>query len=29
VQENMANQVPNAPQVTAGSTTGIMAEVPA
>ena len=29
VQENMPNLVPNAPQVTAGTTTGVMAEVPA
>jgi hypothetical protein len=29
VQENMANLVPNAPQVTAGTTTGIGAEVTA
>ena len=29
VQENMPNLVPNAPQVTAGSTTGLMAEAPA
>ena len=29
VQENMPNLVPNAPQVTAGPTTGVAAEVPA
>jgi len=29
VQENMPNLVPNAPQVTAGATTGVMAEAPA
>jgi heme-degrading monooxygenase HmoA len=29
VQQNMPNLVPNAPQVTAGDTTGIAAEVPA
>jgi heme-degrading monooxygenase HmoA len=29
VQQNMPNLVPNAPQVTAGETTGVMAEVPA
>jgi heme-degrading monooxygenase HmoA len=29
VQENMPNLVPNAPQVTAGATTGVAAEVPA
>jgi heme-degrading monooxygenase HmoA len=26
VQENMPNQIPNPPQVTAGETTGVMAE---
>ena len=29
VQENMPNQVPNPPQVTAGQTMGVSAEVPA
>jgi hypothetical protein len=29
VQENVAHLIPNAPQVTAGTTIGIMAEVPA
>lgn len=29
VQENMADMVPNPPQVTAGTTTGVSAEVPA
>jgi heme-degrading monooxygenase HmoA len=29
IQENMPNLVPAAPQVTAGSTTGVMAEAPA
>jgi hypothetical protein len=29
VQENMPNLVPNAPQVTAGTTTGVMTETPA
>jgi heme-degrading monooxygenase HmoA len=29
VQQNMPNLVPNAPQVTAGDTTGVTAEVPA
>jgi heme-degrading monooxygenase HmoA len=29
VQENMPNLIPNAPQVTAGTTTGVMAEAPA
>jgi hypothetical protein len=29
VQEHMPNLVPNAPQVTAGATTGVTAEVPA
>ncbi len=29
VQENMANLVPNAPQVTAGETNGVMAQAPA
>jgi heme-degrading monooxygenase HmoA len=29
VQEHMPNLVPNAPQVPAGATTGVMAEVPA
>jgi heme-degrading monooxygenase HmoA len=29
VQENMPNLVPDAPQVTAGNTTGLMAEAPA
>ena len=29
VQENMPSQIPNPPQVTAGETTGVMAEVTA
>ena len=29
VQENLSTLVPNAPQVTAGATSGVMAEVPA
>ena len=29
IQENLAHLIPNAPQVTAGATAGVMAEVPA